>query len=70
MDVLIAGAVACAKVARVSVCPQALLDLRDQVQVFRLEARQSLLKAESWLEDSEGLQVCFSLVILQIIHLG
>lgn len=70
MDALVAGDVRCSKVAKVSVCPQALLDLRDQVRVFRLETRQSLLKGdplqgpESWLEDSEGLQVC-----IQIIHL-
>ncbi|XP_029305800.1 cilia- and flagella-associated protein 46 isoform X3 [Cottoperca gobio] len=53
------GSLTCSKVAKVSVCPQALLSLRKQTRAFGLETRHALLKQACWhsaecrLEDSE-----------------
>ncbi|MEQ2261942.1 hypothetical protein XENORESO_018412, partial [Xenotaenia resolanae] len=48
------GPVTCSQVVKVSVCPQALVALREQTQVFGLENKRSVLKDESsQLETSE-----------------
>ncbi|KAM4729450.1 cilia- and flagella-associated protein 46 [Anableps anableps] len=50
----LAGPVTCSQVAKVSVCPQALVELREQTQVFGLENKHSVLEDESsQLETSE-----------------
>ncbi|XP_049456510.1 cilia- and flagella-associated protein 46 isoform X3 [Epinephelus fuscoguttatus] len=57
------GSVTCSRVAKVSVCPQALLALREQTQIFGLDARHALLNQVCWhsaegrLEASEELHV-------------
>lgn len=43
-----AGALACSRVARVSVCPQALLALREQSRAFGSETWHALLKRARW----------------------
>lgn len=43
-----AGALACSRVARVSVCPQALLALREQSRAFGCETWHALLKRARW----------------------
>ncbi|XP_075891746.1 cilia- and flagella-associated protein 46 isoform X3 [Nelusetta ayraudi] len=42
------GALACSRVARVSVCPQALLALREQSRAFGSETWHALLKRARW----------------------
>lgn len=45
---VVAGALTCSRVAKVSVCPQALLTLKEQTLAFGQETRRSLLKEDSW----------------------
>ncbi len=52
---LFAGTLACSEVAKVSVCPQALLALREQTRAFGQEARHALLKEACW-HGAEGSQ--------------
>ncbi|XP_041867180.1 cilia- and flagella-associated protein 46 isoform X2 [Melanotaenia boesemani] len=53
------GTLTCSRVAKVSVCPQALLALREQALAFSQDSRHSLLQEDSqhsvkgWLETSE-----------------
>lgn len=56
--VLFAGTLACSRVAKVSVCPQALLALREQTRAFGQETRHALLKKAHWhrTEGSQGAQ--------------
>ena len=56
------GTLTCSKVARVSVCPQALLALKEKTWAFGQETRRSLLKEDShkvecWQEPSKEHQV-------------
>ncbi|XP_041803927.1 cilia- and flagella-associated protein 46 [Chelmon rostratus] len=59
----VTGTLACSRVAKVSVCPQALLALREQIRAFGQETRHALLKEACWhgaeerLEASEEHQV-------------
>lgn len=52
---IVAGALTCSRVAKVSVCPVALLALREQVRAFGQETRHSLLKEACW-HGTEGRQ--------------
>ncbi|XP_040906348.1 cilia- and flagella-associated protein 46 [Toxotes jaculatrix] len=49
----VAGTLTCSRVAKVSVCPQALLALREQTQAFGQETRHALLKEACW-HGAEG----------------
>ncbi|XP_034078590.1 LOW QUALITY PROTEIN: cilia- and flagella-associated protein 46 [Gymnodraco acuticeps] len=42
------GSLTCSKVAKVSVCPRALLALREQIRAFDQETRHGLLKHACW----------------------
>ncbi|KAK1905958.1 Cilia- and flagella-associated protein 46, partial [Dissostichus eleginoides] len=42
------GSLTCSKVAKVSVCPRALLALREQIRAFNQETRHALLKHACW----------------------
>ncbi|KAK5908015.1 hypothetical protein CgunFtcFv8_016110 [Champsocephalus gunnari] len=42
------GSLTCSKVAKVSVCPRALLALREQIRAFDQEMRHGLLKHACW----------------------
>ncbi|XP_070834007.1 cilia- and flagella-associated protein 46 [Chaetodon trifascialis] len=44
----VTGTLACSRVAKVSVCPQALLALREQIRAFGQETRHALLKEACW----------------------
>lgn len=60
---VVVGTLTCSKVAKVSVCPLALVTLREKVWAFGQETRRSLLKedalydAERWQETSKDHQV-------------
>lgn len=56
--VLFAGTLACSGVAKVSVCPQALLALREQTWAFGQETRHALLRKARWhgAEGGQGAQ--------------
>lgn len=53
---LVAGTLACSRVAKVSVCPQALLALREQARAFGQETRHALLKEAGWHGAEDGLE--------------
>lgn len=50
---VVAGTLTCSRVAKVSVCPQALLALREQTRTFGQETRHALLKQACW-HSAEG----------------
>ncbi|XP_042358180.1 cilia- and flagella-associated protein 46 [Plectropomus leopardus] len=50
------GALTCSRVAKVSVCPQALLALREQTRAFGLDTRHALLKHVCWHGAEGGLE--------------
>ncbi|XP_059214821.1 cilia- and flagella-associated protein 46 [Centropristis striata] len=45
----VTGSLTCSRVAKVSVCPQALLALREQTRAFGRETRQAFLQRACWL---------------------
>ncbi|XP_077960776.1 cilia- and flagella-associated protein 46 isoform X4 [Gasterosteus aculeatus] len=49
----VAGTLTCSRVAKVSVCPQALLALRDRTRAFGLETRHDPIKPTCW-RGAEG----------------
>ncbi|XP_031140179.1 cilia- and flagella-associated protein 46 isoform X1 [Sander lucioperca] len=49
----VTGTLTCSRVAKVSVCPQALLALREQTRTFGQETRHALLKQACW-HSAEG----------------
>ncbi|KAM8859515.1 cilia- and flagella-associated protein 46 isoform 3-T3 [Spinachia spinachia] len=49
----VTGILTCSRVAKVSVCPQALLALRDHTRTFGLEARHAPIKPTCW-RSAEG----------------
>ncbi|KAL6101538.1 cfap46 [Pungitius sinensis] len=49
----VTGDLTCSRVAKVSVCPQALLALRDQARAFGLETRHAPVKPTCW-RGAEG----------------
>ncbi|XP_056252103.1 cilia- and flagella-associated protein 46 [Seriola aureovittata] len=49
----VTGTLTCSRVAKVSVCPQALLALREQTRAFGQHTRHSLLKEACW-HSAEG----------------
>lgn len=55
---LVAGTLVCSRVAKVSVCPQALLALRDQIRAFDQETRHGLLKEACWHRAEGRLESC------------
>ncbi|KAM3606725.1 uncharacterized protein V6R79_022079 [Siganus canaliculatus] len=52
------GTLVCSKVAKVSVCPQALLALREQIQAFGQETRHAFLKEACWHRAEGRLEAC------------
>ncbi|KAM7408201.1 hypothetical protein PAMA_002070 [Pampus argenteus] len=51
----VTGTLTCSRVAKISVCPGALLALRKQIQAFGQETRHALLKEACW-QSAEGRQ--------------
>ncbi|CAK6962375.1 cilia- and flagella-associated protein 46 [Scomber scombrus] len=51
----VTGTLICSRVAKVLVCPRALLALREQVRAFGLETRHAFLKEACW-HSTEGRQ--------------
>lgn len=54
---VVAGTLACSKVAKVSVCPQALLALRELTQTFGQETSYALYKEAGWHKAEGRLEV-------------
>lgn len=52
----VADTLMCSSVAKVSVCPQALLALREQTRVFGQETRHVLLKEANWYSSGDKLE--------------
>lgn len=65
--VLFSGNLACSRVAKVSVCPQALQALREQCLAFGREKSQDLHEEAGWPRDDEP-QV-FPFVLFQMFAL-
>lgn len=51
--ILFSGTLACSRVAKVSVCPQALQALREQSLAFSHEKRQALHQKAAWPTDDQ-----------------
>ena len=51
----VTGTLICSRVAKVLVCPRALMALREQVRAFGLETRHAFLKEACW-HSTEGRQ--------------
>lgn len=65
--ILFSGNLACCRVAKVSVCPQALQALREQCLAFSHEKSQDLHEKAGWPRDDEP-QV-FPFVLFQMVAL-
>ncbi|XP_030603277.1 cilia- and flagella-associated protein 46 isoform X2 [Archocentrus centrarchus] len=52
----VTGSLTCTRVAKVSVCPQALVALREQTGAFCQETRLALLNKDSWHGAEDGLE--------------